>query len=240
MQRRHQLKRMEVQEKNRAPAPGTRSSWPTSATSSPASPAAWRGSRRRSPAAARHPDSRPPTGCCARSRGSAGQHHALLAHLGARAFDRRAIASLAGLAPRAHESRRYRGRRFLGDGRRRSAACSTWPPPVSCSNPVPSGPHWTGSWATSGSHREGRRPQGPPSLTPSPPAALPIRLSVPHRHGFDPGPARPPRREGRPGFVLVAAGRLRAGAVLRGVGANWARRGPTGQSDQFFTHTNCA
>jgi transposase len=39
-----------------------------------------------------------------------------LAELGA--VDRRAIASLGGLAPRAHESGRYRGRRFLGEGRR--------------------------------------------------------------------------------------------------------------------------
>jgi transposase len=43
----------------------------------------------------------------------------LLAYLGELGrLDRRAIASLAGLAPRAHESGRYRGKRFLGDGRR--------------------------------------------------------------------------------------------------------------------------
>jgi transposase len=43
----------------------------------------------------------------------------LLAHLGELGqVDRRAIASLAGLAPRAHESGRYRGKRFLGEGRR--------------------------------------------------------------------------------------------------------------------------
>jgi transposase len=43
----------------------------------------------------------------------------LLAYLGELGrLDRRAIASLAGLAPRAHESGKYRGRRFLGDGRR--------------------------------------------------------------------------------------------------------------------------
>jgi transposase len=43
----------------------------------------------------------------------------LLAHLAELgAVDRRAIASLAGLAPRAHDSGRYRGRRFLGEGRR--------------------------------------------------------------------------------------------------------------------------
>jgi transposase len=43
----------------------------------------------------------------------------LLAHLPELGrLDRRAIASLAGLAPRAHESGKYRGRRFLGDGRR--------------------------------------------------------------------------------------------------------------------------
>ncbi|MCB1402918.1 MAG: IS110 family transposase, partial [Rhodobacteraceae bacterium] len=43
----------------------------------------------------------------------------LLGHLGelGRA-SRRAVASLAGLAPRARDSGRYRGRRFLGDGRR--------------------------------------------------------------------------------------------------------------------------
>jgi len=39
-----------------------------------------------------------------------------LAELGQ--VDRRAIASLGGLAPRAHESGRHRGRRFLGEGRR--------------------------------------------------------------------------------------------------------------------------
>jgi transposase len=43
----------------------------------------------------------------------------LLAYLGELgSSDRRAIASLAGLAPRARDSGRYRGRRFLGDGRR--------------------------------------------------------------------------------------------------------------------------
>jgi transposase len=43
----------------------------------------------------------------------------LLAHLGELGtVDRRAIASLAGLAPRAHESGKYRGQRFLGEGRR--------------------------------------------------------------------------------------------------------------------------
>lgn len=43
----------------------------------------------------------------------------LLAHLRELGrIDRRAIASLGGLAPRAHESGRYRGQRFLGDGRR--------------------------------------------------------------------------------------------------------------------------
>jgi len=43
----------------------------------------------------------------------------LLAHLPELGqVDRRAIASLGALAPRAHESGRYRGRRFLGDGRR--------------------------------------------------------------------------------------------------------------------------
>jgi transposase len=41
---------------------------------------------------------------------------AQLAELGT--VDRRAIASLGGLAPRAHESGRTRGRRFLGEGRR--------------------------------------------------------------------------------------------------------------------------
>jgi transposase len=43
----------------------------------------------------------------------------LLAHLAELGqVDRRAIASLGGLAPRAHESGRSRGRRFLGEGRR--------------------------------------------------------------------------------------------------------------------------
>jgi transposase len=43
----------------------------------------------------------------------------LLAHLGELGqVDRRAIASLAGLAPRAHESGKYRGKRALGEGRR--------------------------------------------------------------------------------------------------------------------------
>jgi transposase len=43
----------------------------------------------------------------------------LLAHLGELGqVDRRAIASLAGLAPRARESGRFRGRRALGEGRR--------------------------------------------------------------------------------------------------------------------------
>jgi transposase len=43
----------------------------------------------------------------------------LLAHLGELGLvDRRAIASLGGLAPRAHESGKYRGQRFLGEGRR--------------------------------------------------------------------------------------------------------------------------
>ena len=43
----------------------------------------------------------------------------LLAHLGELgSSDRRGIASLAGLAPRARDSGRYRGKRFLGDGRR--------------------------------------------------------------------------------------------------------------------------
>jgi transposase len=43
----------------------------------------------------------------------------LIAHLAELGqVDRRAIASLGGLAPRAHESGRYRGRRFLGEGRR--------------------------------------------------------------------------------------------------------------------------
>ena len=43
----------------------------------------------------------------------------LLAHLGELGqVDRRAIASLAGLAPRAHETGKYRGKRFLGEGRR--------------------------------------------------------------------------------------------------------------------------
>jgi transposase len=43
----------------------------------------------------------------------------LLAYLGELGrLDRRAVASLAGLAPRARESGRYRGKRFLGDGRR--------------------------------------------------------------------------------------------------------------------------
>jgi transposase len=32
--------------------------------------------------------------------------------------DRRAIASLGGLAPRAHDTGRHRGKRFLGEGRR--------------------------------------------------------------------------------------------------------------------------
>lgn len=43
----------------------------------------------------------------------------LLAHLAELGtVDRRAIASLAGLAPRAHESGKYRGKRVLGEGRR--------------------------------------------------------------------------------------------------------------------------
>ena len=43
----------------------------------------------------------------------------LLAHLAELgAVDRRAIASLAGLAPRTHDSGKHRGRRFLGEGRR--------------------------------------------------------------------------------------------------------------------------
>jgi transposase len=43
----------------------------------------------------------------------------LLAHLGELGqVDRRAIASLAGLAPRAHDTGKFRGKRFLGDGRR--------------------------------------------------------------------------------------------------------------------------
>jgi len=48
---------------------------------------------------------------------------AYLAELGR--VDRRAIASLGGLAPRARDSGKYRGRRFLGDGRRhvRRALC---------------------------------------------------------------------------------------------------------------------
>ena len=89
--------------------------------SSPTSPAASAASRRRSPPMSPATPRSPRTsGCCARSPASArSPPPTLLAHLAELGrVDRRAIASLGGLAPRAHDSGRTRGRRFLGDGRR--------------------------------------------------------------------------------------------------------------------------
>ena len=52
----------------------------------------------------------------------------LLAHLTELGqVDRRAIASLAGLAPRAHDTGKFRGKRFLGEGGT-CDGCSTWRP----------------------------------------------------------------------------------------------------------------
>ena len=83
--------------------------------------------RGRRPAAALDPGHRP------------GHRHdpARLSRPSSAALDRRAVASLAGLAPRAHDSGRYRGKRFLGDGRRQvrralyMAATSTCATPAS-------------------------------------------------------------------------------------------------------------
>lgn len=72
VQRRDQLKRMEVQERNRLPPARCPSSSRTSAPSSRTSPAALAASRRRSPTTSPATRSSPlPTGCCARSPASA-------------------------------------------------------------------------------------------------------------------------------------------------------------------------
>ena len=120
-QRRDQLKRMETQEKNRL-----------SVTTHPRVAKDIREElanlarrlARIDKAIADHLDRHQPlaedAACCARSRASAPSpppsSSRISAELGQ--VDGRAIASLGGVAPRAHESGRRRGKRFLGEGRR--------------------------------------------------------------------------------------------------------------------------
>jgi transposase len=121
VQRRDQLKRMQVQEKNRL----ARARHPLVAADVRDELATLAGRVARIEAAiaghsARHPELAAADRLL-RSIPGIGPVSAmvLLAYLGELGhIDRRAIASLAGLAPRAHESGRYRGKRFLGDGRR--------------------------------------------------------------------------------------------------------------------------
>jgi len=121
VQRRDQLKRMQVQEKNRLSA----CSHPLVAEDIRDEIAALAACIGRIEAAiaahlARHP-ALAEASALLRSIPGIGPVSAmtLLAHLRELGqLDRRAIASLGGLAPRAHESGRYRGQRFLGDGRR--------------------------------------------------------------------------------------------------------------------------
>lgn len=121
VQRRDQLKRMEVQEKNRI----ARCRHPLVEADIRDELATLAGRVARIEAAiaahsARHPELAAADRLL-RSIPGLGPVSAmvLLAYLGELGrLDRRAIASLAGLAPRAHESGRYRGKRFLGDGRR--------------------------------------------------------------------------------------------------------------------------
>jgi transposase len=121
VQRRDQLKRMEVQEKNRL----ARCRHPLVEADIRGELATLAGRVARIEAAiAEHTANHPELTAAdrlLRSIPGLGPVSAmvLLAYLGELGrIDRRAIASLAGLAPRAHESGRYRGKRFLGDGRR--------------------------------------------------------------------------------------------------------------------------
>lgn len=121
VQRRDQLKRMEVQEKNRLSA----CTLPLVAKDIRAELANLAGRIARIEKAiadhlARHPALEAADRLLRTIPGfGAVASMTLLGHLRELGqVDRRAIASLGGLAPRAHESGKYRGKRFLGDGRR--------------------------------------------------------------------------------------------------------------------------
>lgn len=121
VQRRDQLKRMQVQEKNRL----ARARHPVARADVEDELATLTGRVARIEAAiAEHAAHHPGLAAAdrlLRSIPGIGPVSAmtLLAYLGELGtLDRRAVASLAGLAPRAHESGRHRGKRVLGDGRR--------------------------------------------------------------------------------------------------------------------------
>ena len=121
VQRRDQLKRMQVQEKNRLSA-CTLSLVAKDIRAELANLARRLGAIEK--AIAGHLERHPALAAAERLLRSipgvgAATAVTLLAHLAELGLvDRRAIASLGGLAPRAHESGKYRGRRFLGEGRR--------------------------------------------------------------------------------------------------------------------------